>query len=75
MLEIQNNCIVFHELKEYTSLPLYRRHMCAVQVQVCYTSNLIGPKVHNIIHVNRPKVHNIIHVNRPKVHNIIHVNK
>ena len=28
--------------------------MCAVQVttQVCYTSNLVGPKAHNIIYVN-----------------------
>ena len=23
-----------------------------VQVQVCYTSNLVGPKTHNIIYVN-----------------------
>ena len=33
--------------------------MCAVQVsvvqvQVCYTSNLAGPKAHNIIYVNSP---------------------
>ena len=33
--------------------------MCAVQVsvvqvQVCYTSNLVGPKAHNIIYVNNP---------------------
>ena len=25
-----------------------------VQVQVCYTSNLVGPKAHNIIYVNSP---------------------
>ena len=33
--------------------------MCAVQVkcstnQVCYTSNLTGPKAHNIIYINSP---------------------
>ena len=28
--------------------------MCAVQVRVCYTSNLAGLKAHNIIHVNSP---------------------
>ena len=27
-------------------------NMCAVQVRVCYTSNLARPKTHNIIHVN-----------------------
>ena len=32
MLEIRNNCIIFFfPIKEYTSVPLYRRHMCAVQ--------------------------------------------
>ena len=34
-------------------------NMCAVQVRVsyknvCYTSNLAGPKAHNKIHVNGP---------------------
>ena len=28
--------------------------MCAVQVRVCYTSNLTGLKAHNIIYVNSP---------------------
>ena len=55
--------ILYFSIKEYT-VSLYKRYMCTVQVQVCYISNLTGPKVHNIIHVNRPKVHNIIHVNK-----------
>ena len=25
-----------------------------VQVQVCYTSKVIGPKAHNIIYINNP---------------------
>ena len=34
-------------------------NMCVVQVRVqyknvCYTSNLAGPKVYNIIHINSP---------------------
>ena len=33
---------------------LYRRHKCAVQVQVCYTSKVIVPKAHNIIYINSP---------------------
>ena len=27
-----------------------------VQVQMCYTSNLVGPKAHNIIYVNMGKL-------------------
>ena len=30
-------------------------NMCAVQVRVYYTSNLTGPKTHNIIHINKYK--------------------
>ena len=58
MLEIQNNCIVFHKLKNIHHC-LYIGGICVqykqsvVQVQVCYTSNLIGPKAHNIIYVNK----------------------
>ena len=40
MLEIQNDCIVFHKSKEYTPVPLYRRHICAVQVK-CSTSTSV----------------------------------
>ena len=39
-------------MKEYTSIPLYKKHMYAVQVQVCYTSKVAGPKAHNITYVN-----------------------
>ena len=35
------------------SMPLYRRHMCVVQVK-CSTKNLVGLKAHNIINVNSP---------------------
>ena len=35
MLEILNDCILyFSRMKEYTRVPLYRRHMSAVQVRV-----------------------------------------
>ena len=33
--------------------------MCAAQVRVYYTSNLAGPKAHNIIYVNSIKVCNL----------------
>ena len=35
-----SGCIVFHKSKEYTSVLLYRRHMCAVQVK-CSTSTSV----------------------------------
>ena len=47
MLEILEDCIVFFNERIYISA-LYRRHKCAVQVQVCYTSKAVGPKAQNI---------------------------
>ena len=47
MLEILEDCIVFHNKRIYIRA-LYRRRKCAVQVKCC-TSKVIGPKAHNII--------------------------
>ena len=59
LIEILKSIVLYFIVKEYTWVSLYRRHMCAVQVRVyymnvCYTSNLVGPKAHNTIHVNNP---------------------
>ena len=51
ILEILKDCIVFLNERIYISA-LYRRHKCVVQVQVCYTSKVTGPKAHNIIYIN-----------------------
>ena len=40
MLEILNHYIVFSPIKEYTLVPLYKRHMCVVQVK-CSTSTSV----------------------------------
>ena len=35
MLEILKSIVLYFMMKEYTSVPLYRRHMCGVQVNMC----------------------------------------
>ena len=35
LLEILNDCIVFHDQRIYISAFIYRRHMCAIQVSIC----------------------------------------
>ena len=35
ILEILKSVVFYFMIKEYTWVPLYRRHMCAVQVNIC----------------------------------------
>ena len=35
ILEILKSIVLYFMMKEYTSVPLYRRHMCGVQVNMC----------------------------------------
>ena len=57
MLEILDAIVLyFTNQRIYISAFIYEAYVCGtsvVQVQVCSTSNLAGPKAHNIIYVNK----------------------
>ena len=51
--------VLYFLMRKYTLVPYIggisvRYKSSVVQVQVCYTSKVIGPKAHNIIYINSP---------------------